>query len=138
MNLENRFPKHVRDRAKELTQGYRGPKGQGRSPEGRAKAKQQLDERQKEHPDWVVYFDTLPEAVRFIRDKAPAEYYRTEYSLVAPMDDPEDFGYCAVAGPGFATAIWAGRRLVAHETDLTKEVLDDFLAGLDTDTIEEV
>ena len=138
MNLENRFPKHVRDRAKEITQGYRSPTG-STNTEKMARAKKQLEKRQKAHPDWVVYFDTLPEAVRFIRDRISQEKPWIEHSLVAPMDKPGEFGYCAVAGgAGMAESIWAGRRLVAHEADLTKEVLDAFLDGLDTDTIEEV
>ena len=136
MNLENRFPKPVRTHADELTRSYRG---NGRSQEGRNKAKQRLLEFQKEFPDWVVYFDTLPEAVRFIRDRISQEKPWVEHSLVAPMDEPGEFGYCAVAGgAGMVDSIRAGRRLVAFEMDLTKEILDDFLTGLDTDTVEEV
>ena len=141
MNLENRFPKALRERAKKLAQGYQAPNRIGRGADGRNQAKQQLRERQTEHPEWVVYFDDLPEAVRFIRDKTNERAYRAAYSLVAPADGPGEFGYCAVYGSGFATALWAGYRLVAHETDLTREVLDAFLSGLnadDTDEIEEV
>lgn len=137
MNLENRLPKQVRDRAEELTRGYHGPKG--RSPEARDKAKQALAQRQKEHPDWVEYFDTLPEAVRRLRERITPEESWVGGSIVAPMDEPGEFGYCVVVGgAGIANSIWAGRRLVAHEMDLTKEILDSFLTGLDTDTIEEV
>ena len=128
MNLENRFPKEIR--------GYRG---KGRNQEGRERAKQDLLKRQERHPDGVVYFDTLPNAVRFVRNHITSEDAWASYSITAPLDEPGEFGYCAVAGSaGVAESVWAGRRLVVHEADLTKEVLDTFLDSLNTDTIEEV
>lgn len=132
MDLETRIPKQVRDRAEEITQAYRGPKGPG--PEKMQRAKKRLAQQQDEHPDRIVNFNTLPEAARFILGETPAKSEGSGYSILAL---PET-GYCAVKGNANVTeSVWAGRRIVVHGSDLTREILET-LTGDATDEIEEV
>lgn len=123
MNVESRLPRGTRDLAERITQTYRAKPGYT-DPDLRREATNTFTQRQKERPRSVVLFEALPEAAKYAA--------RIDDSL-SILETPSG-GYCVTMGSGYASAIFAGCRMVAFEP--TREDLEALTGG--TDTIEEV